>query len=193
MTMAASAGSRTPRARPRARHRGPRTLRADDHAVPVEPNPPAPRMRSVELLRPRRLHLRDRDDHQLRDPVALRDLHRLVPIEVHDRAEHLAPVAGVDQARRVGEREALLGREPLSEGARGRHGPPGSRRPRPSAPSPVLPERRHGLGAARRSSPASPGCCAGGSSASGRRRWNGRSTAQTGSINSMRFPNGSRT
>src|SRR5439155_18185165 len=56
-----------------------------------------------EILGPRGGHRRDRDHDELRDPVTGTDLDGFVPIEVHDRTDHLAAVAGIDQPRRVGE------------------------------------------------------------------------------------------
>src|SRR5919108_2603331 len=46
---------------------------------------------------------------ELGDPIALSDLHRLVRGEGYHRAQHLAPVAGVDQAGSVGEGQASSG------------------------------------------------------------------------------------
>ena len=59
-----------------------------------------------------RLGQRHRDDDELRDPHPRLDDERLVAIGVEQHDLELAAVAGVDEARRVHDRDAVLGGEP---------------------------------------------------------------------------------
>src|SRR5690348_14042747 len=50
--------------------------------------------------------------HELRDPVPHRDLESGTPVGVQQQDAQLAAVAGVDQPRRIGQCDAVLGGEP---------------------------------------------------------------------------------
>ena len=82
-------------------------------------------------MRPYRIHLRYLDHHELSDPVAPSDPDRLMRIQVHDRAEHLTPIPGVDQSGRVRERQAVTrgeagsGKDEAGAPLRDGHGEPG--------------------------------------------------------------------
>ena len=129
----------------------------------------------------------------IRSPA--RDLHLLGGVEVHHGADHLAAVAGVDQAGGVGERQPVLGREPDAgqHEARvpvgDRDGDAGgdhralarARRPRPP--------RRGGRGRRRRGAGPRGACLR----VEGAGTAAPRAQSSMGSISSSRLPNGSRT
>jgi hypothetical protein len=56
--------------------------------------------------------VRDRDEEQLRDPVARGDLEVGRFVRVEEQHAYLAPVTRIDQSGRVDQRHALLQREP---------------------------------------------------------------------------------
>ena len=59
-----------------------------------------------KLLHPARSQLREGHDQELGDAIPLLYAHRVLPIQIHSRADDLAAVAGVYEAGRV--RQILL-------------------------------------------------------------------------------------
>jgi hypothetical protein len=140
------------------------------------------------------MDLGDRDDDELRDPVPDVELDLLGRVEVHDRADHLAAVARIDQARRVREGEPTPGREPAPRehearvALRDRDGDSGRDHR-------ALPRRDHRVGGGPQVKAGVPGVLRGGELGLGAEPAEPHLHGQgsSGSISSSRLPNGSRT
>ena len=156
--------------------RSSRRLGPDDHDRPVEPKPPSPRSLVGQLIGPRRARPRAAP----RSPTARSDRRRATSTALSGSRLTTAQIDLAAVARRRSDPARSPASAPAwtrarSAGAPGPRAHRGSRRRRRSGPSPAPPARRRRRSAARRSRPASPGCCADGSAPPARSRWNGSS------------------
>ncbi len=143
-------------------------VRAASAVTPVDPKPPAPRGRLVELgnLAPDRPGVPRHD--QLCNSHAAGDAERLLAQIDQDHA-HFAAIVGVDGARRVGHGDAVLGGQPGTRADLGLEA-------RPAGQSKCR--------SARSAAPAAPARCPGRWRPAGRRRrrrpWRSREAADRG-------------
>ena len=86
--------------------------RLERHQWAELPKPFSPRSLAGSSVTSTGSRRRDRDDDELRDPHPRLDDERLLAVGVEEHDLELAAIAGVDEARRVHDRDAVPRREP---------------------------------------------------------------------------------